>query len=598
MRQKSFIAVWFFVGTFALLESRGFVFTQQTQPQQPTAPSLERRSSGAPVAGQTVPVARTDIATAIIRGRITEAIGGLAIPGAQVSLLAVRQPGSASSAMTRLVATDAAGRFEIKELPRGSYHVTASKTGFAALEYGQRSWNEAGIEIEVAAGELVEHIDVSLQRGGVIAVTVTDGRGDAMADVDVQALQSRFVNGSRQLLPSFSTTTDDLGQARLYGLSPGEYYLKASPPFATVGEASARTSYVPTYYPATFVPEEAQRVVVTGAQDTLVVVQLVASRRSALSGRALRSDGAPVAYTPLVFGAQDSVLGVVLRQYLPAGGFSQRELPTTADGKFSASDLVPGSYVLQVRPTGNSRAYQGDAEYAAVPITVAGQDVTDITIVSHRGASVSGAIRFDTGATPAGSTPKDFGLAGYYTTSDQPLSTGVVTMHDDWSWDIRGVAMTGVVRLTNQSSGWFTKSLVVDGKDITEAPMSFETGRDYKDAQLTLTQKRADVFGTAVDGAGATIKDYVALLFPQERDRWFPRSWSIVAVRPNQSGQFRIPQLAGGRYGSYYIVALPSLASGAEMDFELLARLAARAMKITLGESESKAVTLRLEEGR
>lgn len=64
---------------------------------------------------------------------------------------------------SRVAATDAQGRFEIKELPAGRYTVTASKGGFVSLQYGQRRPSESGTPIELGGGWPPPHRGTRLQ---------------------------------------------------------------------------------------------------------------------------------------------------------------------------------------------------------------------------------------------------------------------------------------------------------------------------------------------------------------------------------------------------------------------------------------------------
>ena len=68
-------------------------------------------------------------------------------------------------------------------------------------------------------------------------------------------------DGDGTLEPGEEDLTDDIGQFRLHGLSPGDYYLSAS--FGTsmaLDRSEDRTGYAPTFYPGTPVLGEAQKV--------------------------------------------------------------------------------------------------------------------------------------------------------------------------------------------------------------------------------------------------------------------------------------------------------------------------------------------------
>lgn len=607
MRPKALISCKLAVAALVLFGA--WAAAQGQPPQGPPPPPAGAAVPGqAAGRGQLPANQTTKPPTAIIRGQVM-ASDGRAIRSALVNLISAQPviPGGVTVAAreNRTAATDPVGRFEFKEVPAGRYRIAASKTGFVRMEYGQRVWDTPGTQVEVADAQTIERIDFAMQRGGVIVVTATNPRGEPMAGADVQAMQYRFLNGRRTLQGSIYASSDDRGRARLYGLAPGEYFVNVTAPYTNVGTATAKTSYVPTYYPGTLSATEAVKVPVAISQETHVTIPLVTARLATLSGRATRSDGTPLSFTPPAPGMPNpnggplpSGLGVVLRQEMPGGGFMQRNIPTKPDGTFSIPSLVPGSYQVQVRPIGNAAALRETAEFASVPVTIDGADVSNLAVSSKPGANITGQVVFDTGAPPTDKTAQDLRVFVYASMVDPPLSAGMVTMKDDYSFEIRGVAMTGMVRLFVANTGWNVKEEIVDGKDIVEAPITWEPGRDYKDIRVVLTQKRAEITGTATDGVGRPVKDYVALAFPQDTDRWVPRSLSILQAHSDQNGQFRISRLPGAKYGQYNVIALEGLQPGQEMDFELLAKLAPLATKITVGETEVKSVTLRVQEVR
>src|SRR5512142_2418217 len=65
--------------------------------------------------------------------------------------------------------TDDQGVFDFTELPAGRYTVTASKSGFVSLAYGQRRPLQAGIPLQLLEGQQLKGIDFRLPRGSVIA---------------------------------------------------------------------------------------------------------------------------------------------------------------------------------------------------------------------------------------------------------------------------------------------------------------------------------------------------------------------------------------------------------------------------------------------
>lgn len=68
-----------------------------------------------------------------MRGQIVAADTGAPIRRAQVRIA------SLEARESRLAATDAQGRFEVRELPAGRYTINAIKGGFVSLRYGHAS---------------------------------------------------------------------------------------------------------------------------------------------------------------------------------------------------------------------------------------------------------------------------------------------------------------------------------------------------------------------------------------------------------------------------------------------------------------------------
>jgi len=99
----------------------------------------------------------------------------------------------------------------------------------------------------------------------------------------------------------------------------------------------------------------------------------------------------------------------------------------------------------------------------------------------------------------------------------------------------------------------------------------------------------------ATASRGGAVLDYTVLMFPEERERWYPRNRAILTARPDQKGQFKIGALPAG---SYFITALASLEQGADQDAETLAQIAQKATKVTLREGETRLISLTLQEPR
>ena len=159
-----------------------------------------------------------------IKGRVVALDTGRPIRRARVLLSGAGVPGG------RGILTDDEGRFELTELPEGRYNLTAGKTGFITLAYGQRRPLQAGIPIQLADGQQLTGLDFGLPRGSVIAGHVYDESGDPLPGASVRVMRYEYAQGNRQLVPVGTAQTDDLGGYRVWGLNPGDYYVSAVTP--------------------------------------------------------------------------------------------------------------------------------------------------------------------------------------------------------------------------------------------------------------------------------------------------------------------------------------------------------------------------------
>jgi protocatechuate 3,4-dioxygenase beta subunit len=520
---------------------------------------------------------------AVIRGFVIAADTGQPLRRAQVRVW------SPDARESRIATTDSQGRFEARELAGGRYTITASKGGFVTLQYGQRRPAQQGTPLDIRDGETIDRVIIALPRGSVISGRITDEFGEPVANAAVTAIRIGYGGGgTRRALPAGGRngrdTTDDLGQFRLFGLSPGEYYVTAAIRAPGGGAADDDGADViglaPTYYPGASSLAEAQRVAVGLGQETMnVSFALVATKLVRVSGTVVDSSGAsPAAGGMVMLMPADGRSGLPL--FSGGGGRIEQT------GRFRMTNVAPGRYLLQVR-TGRR-----GGEFGRMPIVVGSDDVDNVMIVTAPGATASGHVVVEQQARTASLAPEQITVVSRPADADaapMPGNNGA-RVAGDWTFQLGDLVDTRLFR-ANVPQGWTLRAVLLDGRDITDEPLQLSPGQTLTGLQIVLTNRLTDLSGTIVDSDGRAVLDASVVVFPADERLWTYQSRFVRVARPDQSGRYQITGLPP--HDHYLAVAVQGLEDGQAGDPALLASLRDRATALRLGDG-SRIVDLRL----
>src|SRR5436190_5055528 len=340
------------------------------------------------------PATPTATGTAAIRGRVFAADSGRPLRRARIQINGPGLPGNGQT-----TSTDADGRYEIRDLVGGRYNISVTRSGYLRLSYGQRRPFEQGKPFDLGAGQRADNVDFTLPRMSLITGRVLDEADAAIAGVRGMAMRTVYFEGRRRLVPEGQPSmTDDAGQYRLLGLTPGSYFVMADirETWTVVENGVERVmGYAQTYYPGTPGFTDARRVTVgVGQEASNTDFALIPGRAATVSGTVYDSQGRPAA------GRQISV-GQEFRG--PGQMFSMSSVGTTVagDGTFRMAGLAPGEYKFSVRTTTDIGA-AAVPEGAGMFVTVSGVDIDNIQMATSSGWSIAGALYTDTGdAVPA-----------------------------------------------------------------------------------------------------------------------------------------------------------------------------------------------------
>jgi hypothetical protein len=119
-----------------------------------------------------------------------------------------------------------------------------------------------------------------------------------------------------------------------------------------------------------------------------------------------------------------------------------------------------------------------------------------------------------------------------------------LAIHDNSRFYMTG--LHGPMRLSapNTLPGWYLKSLMIGGVDVTDTTYDF--GRDettITDAQVVLSNAAATIAGSIEGQTGSRATPAVVIAFSTNRDHWFTGSRHIRRASANQKGSFDVTSL-------------------------------------------------------
>lgn len=557
---------------------------------------------------------------------------------------------SAAGFLDRQTSTDDRGRFELKNLPAGTYNPpVASKAGYAWTTYGAKRPGGVGTPITLVDGQRMT-IDFKLLRGAVITGMIQDN-GRPVEQTSVRATPVRIVNGVRTsgFASGGFATTDDRGMYRIWGLQPGEYIVGASPRFSSQGEirpitdaemqwaerqlqpggpqAAAATpggfaapppgqpvAPSPVYYPGTTDSSAAGIVTVTAGQERSGVdfgVSYVPTAK--ISGTIVDPEGKPAAQAQLTLVPMLDANAMVDSMIMLDTMMLNR--PAVSAGKFSVSGVRPGRYTIGARAAASTTPAgaapgpgRGSAPtmtlWAAAEVTVDGRDQPDVELRLQPGMTLSGTTAFEAGAAQ---TPADPSRATVRLTAAPTAGVSVSVnvpsgpMEADGSFKLEGVApgrylLSASMPGTTAAGGpWLLKSARVGDVDAADTAFEVRPNQSIQGIVLTFTDKSAELTGSLLDATGKPTTALSIILFSTDRTMWSNRSRRMrPPVRPGSDGKFRFTSLLPGEY---YLGALSDFEQSELFKPEFLEQVAAGAMKVTIREGEKKVQDVKIAGG-
>ena len=561
----------------ALLTSLTLAVFFQTTPQTPPVVPTQTPDQA--------PVAAPEYGS--ISGRVTNAVTGEPLKKARVTLRRSGNTGTTAVPATDSVVTDASGAFEFRNVYPGDCTLLAARPGFAGRVRASSSSMGSMVRLALASGEKVTDLKLRIDPEGVISGKVLDENGDPARNVMVSALRPSYSQGVRRLTSEgiLLNSTNDLGEYRIFGLTPGRYYVQArSSPSSLYGAglpATADRVYPTVYYPGALDLETATRVEVrAGAESGNTNFTLRPAQAAKVRGR-------------VVDGATGQPPGRAIVSIVSAGGGMSGGgglAVVNAKGEFEVAGLLPGSYTASASASAGNRMLS-----ARETIAVGATGISGVLLRLTSGASLAGTVHPDDATQAAG---LDLTKLRVYVRSPEslpmvfavPAQAGPVpgAVDDQGNFTLENVsAFRNMASITGLPDGFYLKSASFDNQETIDTGFEATGSGSYR-LDLVVGGDGAQLDGAVLDIKDQPVGVAMVVLVPADPDRRPARLYKSTDT--DQNGQFTMKSIPPGKYLLY---AWENVDDGDWFDPEFMARFEKQGESIAFDPQDHKTVTLK-----
>jgi len=467
--------------------------------------------------------------------------------------------------------TGSDGSFTISNVTSPQYQIVAEKRGFIRLSRNFR--HEDGGQPAAIGPARTDRMELRMIQQAAIAGKVWDSSGQPLTGAVVQ-VSHMYLQGRRTLLsPVAQVTTNDLGEYRIFNLTPGRYYVGAfyqdqgsrlglrKRPVTEGGAEIVTEEYAVTYYPRNLEAEGATPVRARAGQALSDIdIQLAMARSFSVEGTITGLP--PNAPMPPVF-LQPFLVGGLgpLRVYTPGPGATE----------FRFRSVAPGTYVVRTDMT-----VGGQVLSAREQIVVGSAQVDNVALDLRPPFSIPGTVSVEEGGTlPADLQLRLNGLDRRFLAPIKPQADGkfeVQVIGPD------GYAVDGI----NPNGTAYVKSVALDYQPIGVNGISI---RDPNHILLIVVSDKAGrIEGKALNSDQHPASGGVAILVAS--DPQDPRSYGASL---SSEGKFELKSLPPGKYR---ISCFSDLAAPADATWDVQKKIRTSGKEITIAEGDKQQITL------
>lgn len=517
--------------------------------------------------------------TCTVNGTVVAKADGTPLKGATIQLQSTT---NADHNIAVKSGTD--GRFLLKNVPAGDYHLTVSRNGYSELKYGQKKAGDPGALFHLRPGQNMADLVFRMGRAGVISGKVFDEDGEPMVGVEVEALRYTYKDGRQEMVLATSGESNDLGEFRLYGLSPGHYFVSAEQaPWnrAVVGEKeftgaasnNNEKGYGRVYYPNTGAPDKASTFIVKEGEEIpsidFLMKEITVYR---IRGKVLN----------LISKHGTENIQVVVfprKQEMNFLSFNANNM-VKADGSFEMPEIAPGEYTVSAMLFDENKTYCTQQDVGVVTA-----DVDGLVLSLTAGATIPGRINWE--GKP--SQRKD-GTSVYLESEMSRFGMGRADAHidEDWQFTLKEVPDgTFRVHVVDLSEDCYIKEVrfgdtVLPGRELRVRGAG-------ANLEITVSSRGARVSGTVLNADSLPVSGAWVVAVPEVEKRKFLHLFRARST--DQYGHFEIQGLAPGKYKLF---SWEGIEAQAWEDADFLKDYEEKGQEIEVRDDDQKSMDLKL----
>lgn len=511
------------------------------------------------------------------------------------------------------------GKFSVSGVEPGQYRISATRNGYVRAEYGDRSSNGCGTPVSLAPGQRLADARISMMPAGVISGHLYDADREGMPNVSAHALKYVYQNGKRVLTVVQTVQTNDLGEYRLFGLTPGRYYVAAAlensaavdriavnriqdtvtlPPNPTATPGALQPPrivavdipadlqakgdrFLPTYYPGVADPAQAQAIELRPGESTARLDMTVTfSHTAKIRGK--------VVVSSLTLNELRAVQLVLLPRFEhPYADSPVGRGRVLADGSFEILSVLPGSYSLVAFAVGGRLV-------GRTTVDVGEGDLQNVVINLAPGFEITGRVTADDPKVMGQVVGVNLMPSGYSPNAAGPLSSPTVfpaeLNRSDGSFKFQGIAPGDYLpMITFTTNGGivdiYVKTLRLGSQDVRDGIHVDSQAAGL--LEIVVGNNGAAVEGTVVNDKQSPMAGATVVLVP---DIFLRKRGSLYKTRTSDAaGHFRFDAIAPG---DYKVFAWQDVENGAWQDADFIRTYETRGKAVTLREGTTEAVQI------